>query len=215
MTDDPTPENAATEDAPTDDAAPGAAPSSLGLRAAGFLLTVAGALIAGIGAMLEWTVVAVPGVPDRLAPTWRGADVTGGKLVLGAAVVTLIAVLTTRVGGTASARRSAAIVALVAALAIVAIAVQEIVTAEDRYVTDAIAEARDAITSFGVPGEGIDEALDDLRDVLDVRLGVGVWLTLVGGIVAVAGGAVTLVWAARSARALATVGPDRAATSDD
>jgi len=174
--------------------------TALGMRATGFLLTVAGSLIAGVGAMLEWVVVTVPGFPDRFAPSWRGADVAGGRVVLGAAILALVAVLVTRVGGTSTARRGAAIAVLIAGIAIVAMATREVLTAEDRYATDAIAEARDSITSVGIPTDGLDEALDGLRDVLDVRLGLGVWLSLAGGLVVVAGGGVTLAWASRATR---------------
>jgi hypothetical protein len=180
---------------------PTAASQDLGMRTAGFLLTVLGALVAGIGSMLDWVTVTIPDFPAELAPTIRGVDATEGKLVLAAAVVATIAVLVTRIGATASARRGAAVVVLVAGTAIVAIAAREALTAEDRYVTQGVEEVRDVAASLGAAEDDVDAMIDDLASVFVVEVGTGVWLALAGGLVTVAGGAVTLVWASRRARA--------------
>lgn len=169
----------------------------LQLRVVGFLLTVAGALLAGIGSMLDWVTVTIPDFPAELAPTLRGVDTAEGKLALAGAVVALIAVLVSRVGGTDSARRGAAVVVLVAGVAIVAIGAREALTAEDRYVDDAIGEVRDVAGSLGVAEDDVDAMIDDLQDAFVVDVATGVWLTLLGGIATVAGGAVTLAWASR------------------
>jgi hypothetical protein len=185
--------------------------SDLGVRTLGFLVTVLGALLAGIGAVLDWILVTIEGAEDELAPTWRGLDTAGGKVVLIAAVLALVAVLATRVGGTATARRGAAVVVIAAGVAIVAAAALEAVTAEDRYASDAITEARDVVTSLGVPADDLDAVLDELRDMLEVRLEPGLWVAIAGGAITAAGGAVTLAWASRRDADRTTVDDDRAA----
>jgi hypothetical protein len=186
---------------PYDAVEPTTASPDLGTRTAGFLLTVLGALAAGIGSMLDWVTVTIPDFPAELAPTIRGVDATEGKLVLAAAVVATIAVLMTRIGATASARRGAVVVVLVAGAAIVAIAAREALTAEDRYVNQGVEEVRDVAASLGAAADDVDAMIDDLASVFVVEVGLGVWLALAGGLVTVAGGAVTLVWASRRARA--------------
>jgi hypothetical protein len=101
------------------------------------------------------------------------------------------------VGGTDSARRGAAVVVLVAGVAIVAIGAREALTAEDRYVDDAVGEVRDVAGSLGVAEEDVDAMIDELQEAFVVDVATGVWLTLLGGIATAAGGAVTLAWASR------------------
>ena len=193
MSDEPVTGDPSSDDAP-DDRVEGEGSQ---LRVVSFLLTVAGALLAGIGSMLDWVTVTIPDFPAELAPTLRGVDTAEGKLALAAAVVALIAVLVGRVGGTDSARRGAAVVVLVAGVAIVAIGAREALTAEDRYVDDAVGEVRDVAGSLGVAEEDVDAMIDELQEAFVVDVATGVWLTLLGGIATAAGGAVTLAWASR------------------
>jgi hypothetical protein len=189
--------------------------SELGVRTLGFLVTVAGALLAGIGAVLDWIVVTIADASDELAPTWRGLDTAGGKVVVVGAVVALVAVLASRVGGTATARRGAAIVVLVAGIAIVAAAALEAVTAEDRYSSDAIEEARDVVASLGIPAADLDAVLDELQGMIEVRLEPGLWVAIAGGAITVAGGAITLGWASRRRDADRTTVDDDGAAGGD
>ena len=176
---------------------PADVPTGLGTRAAGFLLTVIGALLAGVGSMLDWITVTVRDFPEDIAPTAKGVDLTEGKLVLGLAVVALVAVLASRVGGTVGSRKGAAVVVLLAGLAIVAIGARELLSAEDRYVDDAIDELRETIGALGGSAEDVDAMADQLEGQFVVELGPGMWLAFGGGIVTAVGGAVTLAWASR------------------
>ena len=161
------------------------------LRAIGFLATVGGALAAGIGAMLTWVSVSLP---STIPVVYIGVDLVEGTIALALAVVALVAVLTSRIAATGSARRGAAVVVVVAGIAIVAIAGGEALTAPQRFRDDAVADATGA---FG------DELIDAtaFADALEVRLGSGLWLTLVGGLATAGGGLVTLAWASRRVRA--------------
>jgi hypothetical protein len=163
----------------------------LRLRAIGFLVTVAGALAAGIGAMLTWVSVSLP---STIPVVYIGVDLVEGTIALALAVVALVAVLASRIAATGSARRGAAVLVVIAGIAIVAIAGGEALTAPQRFRDDAIA---DVTGTFG------DELIDTaaFEAALDVRLGTGLWLTLVGGLATVGGGLVTLAWTSRRRRA--------------
>ena len=159
----------------------------LRLRAIGFLVTVVGALAAGIGAMLTWVSVSLP---STIPVVYIGVDLVEGTIALALAVVALVAVLASRIAATGSARRGAAVVVVIAGIAVAAIAGVEALTAPQRFRDDAVADATGA---FG------DELIDmaALEAALEVRLGTGLWLTLVGGLTMVGGGLVTLAWTSR------------------
>lgn len=151
------------------------------MRAAGFLLTAGGSLAAGIGSMLDWVTVSY----SAIETTDRGIDLVEGFIVLALAVSALFAVLISRIGGTSTARRGAAVVVLAAGIGLVGIAGAELLTARDRFRDDAIEEIEEG-TGIRVP-----------EDELDVRLGIGIWLTLAGGVMTAAGGSATIAWASR------------------
>lgn len=120
--------------------------------------------------------------------------------MLALCVIALLAVLVTRVGAVDTSRRGAAVVVLLAGIALAGIALGIVASADRRFVGDAIAE----IAELG----GIDaDAAAFLEELLEVRLGLGVWLTLAGGLVTAAGGLVTLRWASRRAAAGAALPP--------
>ena len=176
------------------------------MRATGFLLTALGALVAGVGAMLDWITVTVPGLPDEVAPTDRGVDLVEGQVALALAVVALVAVLVSRIGATTTARKGAATLTLIAGIGLVVIAGGEALTAETRFVDDAIDDIAAMI-------ENLDEAAAaTLEELLEVQLGLGLWLTLAGGVATTAGGFVTLAWASRrsalGSQAVSEVPPD-------
>ena len=161
----------------------------LRLRAVGFLVTVAGALTAGIGAMLTWVSVSLPGTIPEVYP---GVDLLEGTIALGLAVVALVAVLASRIAATGSARRGAAVAVVVAGIALGAIAGGEALTAGRRFRDDVVGDVTRAVGGSVSP---VDATA--LEAAIDVRLGVGLWLTLAGGVATAAGGLVTLAWASR------------------
>jgi hypothetical protein len=161
----------------------------LRLRAVGFLVTVGGALTAGIGAMLTWVSVSLPGtIPE----VYLGVDLVEGTIALALAVVALVAVLASRIAATGSARRRAAAAVVVAGIALVAIAGGEALTAGGRFRDDVVRDVTSAVDGAAAP---VDTAA--LEAAIDVRLGIGVWLTLAGGLATAAGGLVTRAWASR------------------
>jgi hypothetical protein len=170
-----------------DDATEAPPISSYGLRVAGFLITVAGVLLAGVGSIREW--VEVGGVAGsnqaNIPPSqWLGTELWQGKVVLALALVALLAVLVTRMGATARIRKAAAGILLVAALATTAIAGATLLLGTSRYIDEEVAKAAAANQ-------------DTLRSALEASFHLGVWLTLAGGVVMLVGSTLTLAWAMR------------------
>jgi hypothetical protein len=167
-----------------------AAGADLRLRRAGFLAAAAGACSVGIGALLPWLAVGADGLPAELTPSDRGIDHAAGIAALALAVLVLVATLVARVGGGGRARRGAAALALVAALGALGVAAWFALVAPTRAERDVAGEIARLL--------GVEELPTEARAALHAeRLG-GLWLTLAGGGVATAGGALTLAWARRA-----------------
>jgi hypothetical protein len=159
-----------------------------GLRAAGFLLTVIGASLIGVGAMAVWLTV---GIPNESAHTSiRGTDLSDGRVVLVCALLILVTVVVSRL---VSGRRRELLgaLALVAGLLAVAIAAAFLAGGSDRSAV---------VQTLGIPKE-MWARFGVFRD-----LGPGANLVLSGGLLSIAGAVLTLRWARRSAGTRATTG---------
>ncbi|MGB7805423.1 MAG: hypothetical protein WBM72_07460, partial [Actinomycetota bacterium] len=89
------------------------------LRAAGFLCAALGALLAGGATMLTWIQPSIKDLPPELTPTYLGVDLPDGLVVLGLAVVIVIAVLVSRAGSTGRGRQGPAVVVIVASFIVI------------------------------------------------------------------------------------------------
>jgi hypothetical protein len=166
------------------------------LLVAGSVLTIAGALTAGIGSTLTWTTVGLRmdthGVLDL---EFLGLDLLGGTIALVVAGMTLGGLaLFRRAKGRAQERLGIGL--LIAGGLIVAMPLSVAMRAETRAVEGM---ARVAAESGGL---SIEEATELARDdpSLAVRsdLGAGIWLTLAGGTLVVVGTAASLARTRRS-----------------
>jgi hypothetical protein len=165
------------------------------LRVAGFALTAAGALLAGMGTTLVWTSA---GLGQRargvLDIEFRGLDLAEGFVALTVAFATLAGLaMVRRLRG--SGRVRGAIALLVAGVVLVALPVWVAVRAEDRAIEDV---ARVVAHTGGLT---IEEATDLVRR--DPRLAVhsetsGVWLSIAGGSLVIIGAVTELAWARRA-----------------
>jgi hypothetical protein len=166
------------------------------LRVAGSVLTIVGALLAGIGSTLAWTTAGLrldtQGVLDL---EFRGLDVVGGIIALVAAGLTL--------GGLALFRRATGRVGerlgvglLFAGAVVMAMPLSVAIRAEERAVEDM------AKVAAQTGGLSIEEATELVREdpSLAVRseLGPGIWLTIAGGALVIVGTAANLAWTRRS-----------------
>lgn len=157
-------------------------------RALGFALGAAGALAAGIGALLTWTVVGLradrQGVLDE---RFRGIDLAGGIVVLAAAVLVLVGLLAIRLVPQA-VRVSIALGFVLAGLAIVTAPVLALAAAPDRAAAEI---ARAAAASGGLtPVEAEELIRTDPAFAVRWSAGPGIWVTVAGGVAVIASGAV-------------------------
>jgi hypothetical protein len=171
-------------------------PSSL--RLAAFAVTVVGAVVMGIGSLLTWVTV---GFADQvsLQTSSPGTDVSAGLLTLVCAVVVLLLVIVSRLVSN-RARRVIAVVIIAAAAVSTALAAWFALSAADHYspvendtLVNALAQAT---------GKSVDQVRDALAGVIDqlggyTHVGPGPWIAVVGGLVAIGGGVLTLRWANR------------------
>jgi uncharacterized membrane protein YeiB len=165
-------------------------------RLLGFAAVAGGALLLGVGALSQWVVLSFP---DEIDPSGasatpvHGVDVWEGKAAFAAAIVILALAVAVRVVGAGRVAIASAIVAI--AVVAAGIATVTAVRADERFVTtdglDAFAEA--LADDLGVSVQQVRATLERLsRETLEVDRGIGLSLAIAGGVVAAAGGVLTL-----------------------
>lgn len=171
------------------------------LRLWGFVLTAVGALLAGVGASMDWAVLGF--TSDRggaLDVAVKGSDMWEGRVVLAAAVLALVATVALRLlTGTDARRATALLVVSLGALAM-ALAISVAIRADARFAGDGGLD--EIATSLSArldadPAAVRAQLREEFGTELRVDLGPGVWLTLLGGTLIVVGGSLSLAWARR------------------
>jgi hypothetical protein len=172
-----------------------------GLRLAGTACVALGAIAAGVGATREWAAIGFTADVEHAADvSFHGIDVWEGKVVLFAAVASLLVMLAMRISGSESTRRGLAIALIVLGALCLALPVADAVRAKDRF---GGVEGVDRLTrmlsvQLGLPEEVVREPISDLLDQgLRVEISPGLWITAAGGVLLVAGGVLGLAWARR------------------
>jgi hypothetical protein len=171
------------------------------LRLAGFLTTATGATLAGVGALLDWVTVGFPGDVEGAADVHvRGTDVWEGELVLAVAVGCLIALVLMRV--TASPKARSAIAGGIAAggVLVAAVAAIDLSRATGRFGGSAgLADIAQAVADqLGQPVDRVRVLLEqNFGATLRVDTEIGLWLSLLGGLLLIIAGGLSLVWALR------------------
>jgi hypothetical protein len=169
-----------------------------GLRLAGTACVALGAIAAGVGATREWATIGFTADVEHAADvSVHGIDVWEGKVVLFAAVASLLVMLAMRISGSASTRRGLAIALIVLGALCIALPVAGAVRARDRFggVEGADRLTRTLSVQLGLPEEVVRERLATLLDQdLRVEISQGLWITAGGGVLLVAGGMLGLAW---------------------
>jgi len=187
------------------------------LRLTGFLLTVVGALLAGIGAVGTWVTVGISG-QGQLDSVTKGTDIWEGKVVLACAAVMLVGVLVTRMVHGRGARRAFAALVAMAGLAAAGIGAWFLATASSNYSpVDSAAIADKLAQVLDVP---TDQAAADLQKVVDklggfTTIGTGPKLALLGGVLGLVGGILVLMWTSRTASGTPEPAEDDAPTGSE
>jgi hypothetical protein len=182
------------------------------LRLAGFLTLAVGGALLGFGAVAEWA-----RFEGFDAPT-SGIDVWEGFVALSAAFVTLIGLLAMRLVGPGVARAIAVLV-VVGGLAAAALAGADALRARTRFTDPGQRDriARELAASSGLPVDPLREAIEEqFQGTFSVTLGPGIFLTIAGGALCVAGGVLSWRWIALvEAREAATSGADETLDDDE
>jgi hypothetical protein len=172
-----------------------------GLRLAGTVCVALGAIAAGVGATREWATVGFPADAEHAVDVhWAGIDVWEGKVVLFAAVAALLVLLAMRISGSRGTRRGLAIALIVLGALCVALPVADAARAKDRFggVEGVDRLAKTLSLQVGLPEDVVRERLRDLlAEDLRVEISAGLWITVAGGVLLVAGGILGLVWVRR------------------
>ena len=180
-----------------------------GLRVAGFVCVALGAVLAGAGATREWVTVGFTADTQHAADlSVHGIDVWEGKVVLFAAAAALLVLLAMRISGSPGTRRGLAVVLIVLGALCIALPVVDAVRARDRFGGSEGLEryVQSLSVKLGLPKDVIREQLaEQLDEELRVEVSPGLWLTVVGGALLIAGGALSVAW---SRRGSASPAPD-------
>ena len=172
-----------------------------GLRLAGTTCVALGAIAAGVGATREWTTIGFTADVEHAADvSFHGIDVWEGKVVLFAAVASLLVMLAMWISGSPSTRRGLSIALIVLGALCIALPVADAVRARDRFggVEGVDRLARILSVRLGLPEDVVREPISDLLDQgLRVEISPGLWITAAGGVLLVAGGVLGLAWARR------------------
>jgi hypothetical protein len=165
------------------------------LRLAGFLLTLVGAVVIGVGAgRVTWVTQGIRGA-EIVSPSIPGTDTPDGRLALVSAVVMLVAVLLSRLLHTPTARKTAAAIVIACGILCVALSGAFLLTASSRYEwfeSERLSEA------LGVSEAELAAMLRAEGVVGFTELGTGPYLVLLGGALGTLGGILVLAWASRT-----------------
>jgi hypothetical protein len=179
----------------------GAMEQGTGLRLGGFALAALGALVAGIGAVRVWL---ESGIGDDTAGVLTtkiyGIDVLEGRIALALAVAGIVLVLAVRLVTGPGARRTLAVLALVAGLGAAGAATWFGLTAGDEATSSTVgALVREATDRFGLNAQQardqVEQALQDLGTFNQVQ--PWVWVCAGGGVALALGATLTLAWTRR------------------
>lgn len=162
-------------------------PSNLRLTA--FAITVLGAFAAGLGAVQTWVTVGMEGLPALDTPS-RGTDLGFGFVPLLCAVAALVSMIASRMVA-ATTRRVLAFVIVVAGVLSGGTSLWFFAVAGNRY------QAIDDEELLRRLSAQTGRTIEELRQGSFTHIGVGPWLVLVGAILLIAGGILTLRWARR------------------
>jgi hypothetical protein len=167
-----------------------------GLRLAAFVLTAVGALVIGVGSLLTWVTV---GIADAtgIQTVSPGTDLVVGLVTLVGAVVILALVVMSRLVADRARRVLAGVVILLGSLTALLAAVFVKVAPEyyspvdDQALIAAIANAT---------GKTVEQVRAALTQVIDevggyTHVGPGPWVVIIGGVLVIVGGILTLRWA--------------------
>ena len=178
------------------------------LRLLGFLVLVAGSVLAGIGATRAWAAIGFVADTEGVADvSVYGTDVWEGKVVLLIAGVALVVMIVMRLATSGALRRSLGVALILLGLMCTVLPLLAAIRADARFGggegLDRMARVLSA--RLELPEDVIREQLaEQFQRDLRVDVGPGLWLSVAGGVLIAGGGALGLAWVRTREPAVAT-----------
>jgi hypothetical protein len=168
------------------------------LRLFGFVLTVGGGALIAIGTLLTWASVDYKGITSEEL----GVDLKPGIVCLAAGVIAILAIPALRVMHSIPLRRAISIAVVAVGLVAIVLGVRE-VSIKDHLLFTGIRTFAEAIHQHsGLPAKDLATQIRaGLQKSGSVDVGIGLWITIAGGVVALVGGVLDLMWVQSRARA--------------
>ncbi len=178
------------------------------LRLWGFLLTVIGGALVAFGSIGNWAAITLGGGTVNVVPT-KGIDVWQGKVTLILGVAIVIAILALRF--VRPERRNAMAIAItVAGLAALALGLWALLALKSVVQDTGVDALVKIFVGLGISAtKAREQVLRTMsRQGIAVKAQVGLWMTVAGGVLAMAGGFVDLAWVRQKKIAGNTIDPD-------
>ena len=163
------------------------------LRLAGFVCTALGGTLMALGALLGWASTSLG--PRITGVETKGVDTVEGKVVLALGVAVLVAIPAIRLADSAAVRRSIGIGVIVASVVAGALALWDLVAADERLGPPAAEDEAAVIARETRLPEDVLAA--ELTKLAFVSVRPGIYVPVAGAVLGVVGGALGLAWARR------------------
>ena len=183
------------------------------LRLWGFLLTVLGGALLAFGSLGSWAAISLGNSVENAVPT-KGVDVWQGKATLVLGVLIIIGILVLRFVRPEQRRTVAVAITVLGAVALGLSA--WCVVSLDRVVGDTgIAAVMKAAEQAGMSTTQANQLVTKLLDRYGIQATAqtGLWISIAGAALALAGGVVDLLWVRKKAQAGDAIDPDTLAES--
>ena len=179
-------------------------------KPAGPVLAIIGGIVTALAAFLAWATVSLSGTVDvagqqlpvpEISESISGINSTDGKITVVAGILGVILGLVA-MSRSGSARRGLGIIIILAGLVAGGFGIYDTVQANN-LASNAADEIRNGVSSsIGVvPPEQqaqVDDLINQMIDKLDISVGIGLYLTIAGGVLLLIGGILTMAGAAAS-----------------
>jgi hypothetical protein len=161
------------------------------LRLWGFLLTVGGGVLVAFGALQIWVSASATGLPADFIK-WKGVDLPEGLIALACGIVLIIGILVLR-GVGAKAKGVVATLLIVAGVLAFGVGGVVALTASNRF-ADAHTAAQQVASSEHI---SLTQALASVGGHLTASVSIGLFATVLGGIIGAVGGVLSLALVTR------------------
>jgi hypothetical protein len=178
------------------------------LRLWGFLLTVLGGGLIAVGSISDWAAISLGSTTLNAVPT-KGIDVWQGKATLALGVLIVVAILGLRVVR-AERRGIVAVGIVVLAVAASGIAVWSLTSPESVAGDTGVSAIAKAAEEAGMSAASSRQIIAQLMDRfgIEIQAQAGLWFVIAGGVLAIVGGLVDLLWVRRKRIAGDAIDPD-------